>query len=504
MAASEPLPIASSVLPQHMQHQQQQGGSGSDPNSAAGSPRAVALARTLTPNQLQRVQMLAQHTAAEQSGATGLGGDPESLLRASQGNLRTNSSIAARSLETEAMLQSAAYSNAGAMMGGLATQHHMRRGGPGGLPPLAYHPPYLPHPAAPPSTSGLLGNPVAYAEALASMTANFEMVLLSQTGGSATPAITAHAHQLAQQQLAQQLAAEQLASQQFAMQLAGLPTSALPGSAFMPLQQQIGQQIGRTSVSLPFQQQAGGVGHSMEGGIGIPPPPGPPSLHPEPSLMQHAGSGMPSGGSIVSNISSRMEPSVVGSPKPKSPPAAASPKPPLPKVLSFGKLADGQVRTPTMTLVLCFECACTELGLALLAGRSSVCPSHPAPHLAHMEPTVPYPRAMQPSTSAYLLASYPCRLMPLTDQGHHQRRRALREDQGRDGVPGRRDAADAADAARDPRGRAGGPGPLRRAWRSEHHLRGVRQLHELGAPTDASDSAFAWVMPSITCNDEQI
>ncbi len=368
MAGSEPLPIGSSGLPQHMQHQQQQGGSGSDPNSATGSPRAVTLARTLTPNQLQRVQMLAQHTAAEQSGATGLGGDPESLLRASQGNLRTNSSIAARSLETEAMLQSAAYSNAGAMMGGLQAQHHMRRGGPGGLPPLAYHPPYLPHPAAPPSSSGLLGNPVAYAEALASMTANFEMVLLSQTGGSASPAITAHAHQLAQQQLAQQLAAEQLASQQFAMQLAGLPPSALPGSAFMPMQQ---QQIGRTSVSLPIQQQAGGVGPSMEGGIGIPQPPGPPSLHPEPSLMQHAGSGMPSGGSIVSSISSRMEPSVVGSPKPKSPPAAASPKPPLPKVLSFRKLNDGQVRTPTMTLALCWTCL--YRARACIAGRQCCC-----------------------------------------------------------------------------------------------------------------------------------
>ena len=347
MASSEPLPIGSSGLPQHMQHQQHQGGSGSDPNSATGSPRAAPLARTLTPNQLQRVQMLAQHTA-EQTGAAGLAGDPESLLRVSQGNLRTNSAVAARSLETEAMLQSAAYSNAAPMMGGLTAQHHMRRGGPGGLPPLAYHPPYLPHPAAAPSSSGLLGNPAAYAEALTAMTANFEMMLLSQTGGSTTPAITAHAHQLAQQQLAQQLAAEQLASQHLAMQLAGMPTSTLPGSNFMPLQ----QQIGRTSVSVPF-QQPGGVATSMEGAIGIPPPPGPPSLHPEPSLMQHAGSGMPSGGSIVSNMSSRMEPSIVGSPKPKSPPAAASPKPPLPKVLSVGKLSDGQVRTPTIPVRRC-------------------------------------------------------------------------------------------------------------------------------------------------------
>ena len=476
LAGSEPLPTGSSGLPQHMQHQQQQGGSGSDPNSATGSPRAVTLARTLTPNQLQRVHMLAQHTAAEQSGAAvGMGGDPESLLRASQGNVRTNSSIAARSLETEAMLQSAAYSNAGAMMGGLAAQHHMRRGGPGGLPPLAYHPPYLPHPAAPPSTSGLLGNPAAYAEALASMTANFEMVLLSQTGGSTTPAITAHAHQLAQQQLAQQLAAEQLASQQFAMQLAGLPTSALPGSAFMPMQQ---QQIGRTSVSLPFQQQPGGVGPSMEGGIGIPQPPGPPSLHPEPSLMQHAGSGMPSGGSIVSNMSSRMEPSVVGSPKPKSPPAAASPKPPLPKVLSVRRLTDCQIASPTIASAMYFT-GFDRAGACMLAGCVAVYSPYQASHPSHE--VVSIYEAIQVMTSAYLLPSDASGLMPLTDQGHHQRRRALREDQGRDGVPGRRDAADAADAARDPRGRAGGSRSLRRAWRREHHLRGVGQLHRLGA-----------------------
>ena len=332
VAASEPLPVGSSGLPQHMQ----QGGPGSDPSSAAGSPRAAPLARTLTPNQLQRVQMLAQHTAETQSGAAGLVADPESLLRVSQGNLRTSSSVAARSLETEAMLQSAAYSNAAPLVGGLAAQHHMRRSGPGGLPPLAYHPPYLPYPAAAPSqsTAGLLGNPAAYAEALTTLTANFEMALLSQTGGSLTPAITAHAQQLAQQQLAQQIAAEQLASQHLALQLAGVPTSTLPGSAYMPLQ----QPLGRSSISVPF-QQPGAAMPSMDGGLGGPPP-GPPSLHPEPSLMQHAGSGMPSGGSIVSNMSSRMEPSIVGSPKPKSPPAATSPKPPLPKVCAGGQACD--------------------------------------------------------------------------------------------------------------------------------------------------------------------
>ena len=344
-AASEPLPSEPVGLPPHMH----QSGPGSDPSSATGSPRAVPLARTLTPNQLQRVQMLAQHSADAQAGAAGtFPGDPESLLRVSQGNLRTSSSAAVRSLESEAMLQAAAYSNAAPLAGGLSGQHpHLRRGGPGGLPPLAYHPPYLPHPAvaAPQVATGLLANPTAYAEALAALTTNLEMALMAQAGGQLTPALTAQAQQIAQQQLAQQIAAEQLASQQLAMQLAGVSTSSLPGSLgsmYMPL-----QPLGRSSISLPF-PQPGAPATSMEGSINAPPP-GPPSLQPELSLMQHANSGMPSsgmpsGGSVVSNMSSRLEPSIAGSPKQKSPPAAVSPKPPLPKVLSVGKLSDGQVR----------------------------------------------------------------------------------------------------------------------------------------------------------------
>ena len=353
-AGSEPLPTEPAGLPPEqagLPPHTHLAGPGSDPSSAAGSPRAVPLARTLTPNQLQRVQMLAQVTADVQAGAAGAlpGGDPESLLRVSQGNLRTSSSVAARSLETEAMLQAAAYSNAAPLVGGLSAQHpHLRRGGPGGLPPLAYHPPYLSHPAVAPAqgASGLLGNPAAYAEALAALTANMEVALLAQAGGQHSPALAAQAQQLAQQQLAQQMAAEQLASHQLALQLAGVPTSSLPGtlgSMYMPL-----QSVGRSSVGLPF-PQPGAPATSMEGSIAAPPPPGPPSLHAELSLMHHPSSGMPSGGSIVSNMSSRLEPSVVGSPKQKSPPAAASPKPPLPKVLSAGKLSESQVRTQPCT-----------------------------------------------------------------------------------------------------------------------------------------------------------